>query len=385
MGEKKTKVGIIIAAIIVMVVLDIFIVGFLVLRHFNQNKNDKQVANKTTESIRNKKNRKSILDEMEEDDGDDSWADFNNAEIKLVVDGIKITIPKDFFSTVLPDIGPVVSLDDVFQMKLAVKELDYSDVMKHPDDRMKGAHEAGGEITKELEETEVNGKKYSYFCYTLNGDICMVIYTEAPVQNKCFCSQAVLENETVKVEDILHSFALVAETAVETDKANTTYDDIMEQQRIANLGEKRNESTMKLGSMEITHKVADGFYYDADSETDEVSADEEWGIAFEDYCSADKVQVECELQGKMSDAKQEIEDKNEYSDGSSGVKTAEINGYTVYYVMERYEHNDMDVQKITGACNLKNGGVFKVGLWVHDTEVEYTFDSIAKFFEITEK
>lgn len=388
MGEKKSNKGIIIAAIVAMIVINIIIVGFALWYIFLRPVKDNIVHEKaTTEVVKTKDDTESILDGMEETDDEDdgSWADFNNAEFKIVVDGVKVTVPKEFFSTVLPDIGPVVSLDDVFQMKLAVKEIDYSDAMKHPDERMQGARDAGGEITKELEETEINGKEYGYFCYTLDEDICMVIYTEAPVKNKCFCSQAVLENETVKAEDILNSFALVAETAVETDEANTTYDDIMEQQRIANLGEKRNESTMKLGSMEVTHKVADGFYYDEVSVTDEMNEDEEWGFTFEDYCSADKVQVECELHGTMSDAKQEIEDINEYSDGSSGVKTAEINGYTVYYVMERYDHEGMDVQKITGACTLKNGGMFKVGLWVHDVEEEYTFDSIAKFFEITEK
>lgn len=389
MGENKSQKGLIIAAIIAMIVLDIAVVGFVLWYFLGRTDDNKKVYEKkvTTESVSTQEKAESILDGMEEtvDEGDDSRTDFNNAEIRIVVDGVKVTIPKDFFSTVLPDVGPVVSLDEVFQMKLAVKEINYSDAMKHPDERMQGACEAGGKITKELEETEINGKKYGYFCYTLDGDSCMVIYTEAPVQNKCFCSQAVLENEMVKAEDILNSFALVAENAVETDEANTTYDDIMEQQRIANLGEKRNESTIKLGGMEITHKVADGFYYDTDLETDEVSEDEEWGITFEDYRSEDKVQVECELHGTMSDAKQEIEDINEYSNGSNGVKTTEINGYTVYYVMERYEHDAMDVQKVTGACTLKNGGMFKVNLWVHDTDVNYTFDSIAKFFEITEE
>lgn len=386
MGEKTSKKGIIIAAIAAMVVLDIVVIGFVAFHFLGQNKDNKKLSKKetktvaTTETKLAKDGAKSILDDMEVDEED--WEADDNIELQLVVDGVKVWVPKEYYCFISPVVGPVVESEDVFQMKLVVKEDSYDKNMQDPKTRMEGVTDAGGTIKQEIEEEVINGKAYSYFLYELEGDDGMVIFTDAPSQSETFCAQCALETEDYML--VLNAFAKIAETAVVTDEANTTNDDLIEQESEANIGEKRTENTLTFSDKSVTYQVPSGFYYEMEYEDDEYSVQE---YTTHDY----DVSVKCQLSvegiygGNAKDyADYEVEFYNVAEDGEISVESVEINGYTCYYVIEKYEDEENGFQKLYAACDLKTGELYTVEVIVFEADEDIVFDTYEKFFDIRE-
>lgn len=167
--------------------------------------------------------------EKDEDESNEKERVGDSAEQRIVLGGFAFSIPSQYSCTIADGIGPIIYVDDMYQMKLVVRDTSYEELMKDPEGITEPAIEAGGTITKDVTEMELDGQSYVYFCMDLDGDQCLVVNTKAVDENKRFAAQFAILSEDVTEEDLLYAFADVVRGAVETDEPDTTVDDWIEQ------------------------------------------------------------------------------------------------------------------------------------------------------------
>lgn len=305
--------------------------------------------------------------------------------ITMVIDGFQFYVPADYNCFYAEGVGPVVYLDDVFQMKTAVRDDSYEESMKDPEALMSKTIEAGGEILQDIKETELDGKKYAYFLMELSGDKCFVGYTQAADMDKRFGGQIVIESDSLTDEDLLHIFADITSTAQATDEPDSTLDDIMEQlakvDQSASMGEKKEESTLSIAGETITFLVPEGFYsrgvYDWENSRSESFASEGYAI-----------NVDCSLNATdafVESAMTYIENERDWMLGSIKeqvkIQTMDIEGNTCYYMIGHYDFEGHDHQRIYAACDVGEGNAYySVQASAIDEEVELSMEKIKDFF-----
>lgn len=232
--EKRDNKGlfVVISILIVIIVILIILVGVLLFRNIIGRREMPEQSVQTTEE---KKVTASKATGKEDDlfenemDGDTDLTSDSGAGITFVIDGFKMTIPSDYSCTYAEGIGPVVYMDDVFQMKTAILEDSMEEVLKEPSALTEKTLAAGGEVLQDVKETEIDGRQYAYFLADLQGDKCMVAYTQAADTDKRIGGQIVIESDSLTDEDLLQMFASITTTAKETDEPNSTMEDIMAQ------------------------------------------------------------------------------------------------------------------------------------------------------------
>lgn len=305
-----------------------------------------------------------------------------NGGYQIVIDGFKMAVPETYSCVFVDSIGPVVYLDDVFQMKIVVRDISYEEAMKTPEKLTQGTLDAGGEITKELEEIDLDGKKYAYFRMKLEGDDSIVVYTQAADSDKRLCGQIALSSDTVKDEDILHMFAQIMASAVQTDEPNTTAEDIEEQERKASMGEVKESSSLTYKNVSVTFYVPDGYYSQY--------KDEE-GVSYvtENFMSDGfALDVNCDLRDTQdyADAKAFIESQKEWESANAdcNIETIDIDGTNYYYIVVHYVHDGKDYQKVYAACDVENG-IYSVSANAIDCKDKITVDTIKGFLSVNAK
>lgn len=335
-----------------------------------------------------------VVDGSKKTDAGDNTADIFDRELEkksaeagsgitMVIDGFKFYVPADYSCLYAEGVGPVVYLDDVFQMKTAVRDNSYEESMKDPEALMSKTIEAGGEILQDIRETELDGKKYAYFLMELLGDKCFVGYTQAADTDKRFGGQIVIQSDSLTDEDLLHIFADITSTAQATDEPDSTLDDIVEQsvKSTSNIGEKKEESTLSVEGDTITFLVPEGFYsqgvYDWESSKSESFISEGYVIDVDCSLNATDIFVEnamayIEIQqdGMLDSIKDQVK-----------IQTMDIEGNTCYYIVAHYDFEGHDYQRIYAACDVGEGNVYySVQASVIDEEVELSMEAIKEFF-----
>lgn len=300
--------------------------------------------------------------------------------IVMIIDGFRFTVPGDYDCFYSYEIGPVVYLDDVFQMKTAVREGTYEEMMEDSASMTQKTVDAGGTILQEVRETEFEGKQYAYFRMELSGDVCFVVYTQAADTDSRVAGQIVVENSELTDEDLIHVFASIAATAQRTDEEDSDYDDIVEQMaaRSSIIGEWKEESSLSLDGVTVTFCVPAGFcsqgIYEADSYSTENFQTADYAIGVDCYLQADEwfadaeSFIEAEIEGNFRDTDIEMQKIN-------------VDGKDCYYYEEKYEYNGSAYQRICAACDVDGNGTFYyVKAAVMDEGVELSIDTIRDFF-----
>lgn len=379
--EQKNNKGlyIVIGVLIFLVLVLIGLVVVLALRGFS-GLDDKELAgekgNKTAvevmENSGDAEDDEDFGEELEETEKFETYS----AQTHYVVGGYEFTVPGDYDLLYNELVGTVVYMEDVFQMKTAVVDNSYEEVMKNPADLTQGSLDAGGTILQDIKETEVNGKKYAYYRVDLSGDECFVVYTAAPGADKRIAAQIALQKDNIEDEDMLQMFDSIAGSAVQTDKPDSTFDDIMEQidAKIQSEihGEVKEESTMKIGKQEVKHKVSSGFY------TGESYEESDYVVEYY-YADEPRVDVKCYLysSGVFAGVEDYIEVSKHLE--KTCIKTMEVEGHTVYYVVEEYEDDGDEIQWLYAGCDLGDGAFYVIDVYVSNEDIDLSMKTIRDF------
>lgn len=303
--------------------------------------------------------------------------------ITVVIDGFKFYVPADYGCFYAEGVGPVVYLDGVFQMKIAVQDNSYEETMKDPEALMAKTVEAGGKILQDIKETELDGKKYAYFLMELSGDKCFVGYTQAADTDKRIGGQIVIESDSLTDEDLLRIFADIVSTAQVTDEPDSTLDDIVEQsahQGTSAIGEKKEESTLSIAGETVTFQVTEGFYSQGIYHAEGLELESFWSDGY-------GVNVDCCLVAAdefVGSALAYVENERDMSYDSirdnMQIQTIEIAGNACYYIVVHYNFEGTDYQRLCAACDVGNGNAYySVQACAIDWEGELTMETVKDF------
>lgn len=376
MKEKRNKsIYIVIGILVVLVVILLALTAFLFLGGKAEKKGGSGNAGPF------------IVKEKEQGDSDGKVTEeipvVSGNGIYLVSNGCKVLVPKEYQCLNVAGIGLVVYKDDVFQMKLVVGDGSYEEDAKNPESLKEKAVDAGGKILEPVKETEVDGRKYLYFVMELSGDKVLVIYSQAADCDKKIAGQIVMESDTVTNEDMIQMFAGIAGGAVKTDEPDTTSEDIMQQERIANVGEMKSESTLSFQNASVTVKVPAGYYSimndDADDYVSETFTTADYGVEVKcNLRTADglgindaKTLVECWFDWLPNNVKKETE-----------IQVFDAEGRTWYYYDVHYKLEETDRQNILVACDLGDKMIYSVEAQSSNESKELTMDSIMDFLSV---
>ncbi len=378
MEEKKNKSTVIIIGVLVVLVLVLLaLLAFLFLNAKDEKKGGSGNAGPfvVTEQETDSDRKREQVFEKEIQPLDES-----GNGIYLVTNGCKVLIPKEYSCMYVEEIGLVVYLDDVFQMKLKAVDGSYSEAAKNPDSLTEKTIAAGGEMIEPVKETEVNGRKYLYFLMELSGDKCLVIHSQAADSDKRIAGQIVMESNTVTSEDMIYMFAGIAESLTETDEPDTTSENIMEQLRAANTGKVKSESTLSKNKKSITFKVPAGYYsvsaYDAGDYVNELFA-----------TAGNDIEVDCCF--RMVDdmgidgAKGFIESWFDWLPENvrkeTEIQSMEIEENMYYYYDVHYKLDGDDIQNIVLACDVGDDMFYTVEAESLNEEGELTIEAVQDF------
>ncbi len=296
-NNKQSKAAIIaVFSVLIIVIIALAGIVFFLLFDKIKEKNQGVSAEKRTEATEfKKKNERKVERETTDEETTEEMKEVENStltydeDIVLDLDGFEFRIPADYGCLISETTGPVVYMSGVFQMKLAVVDTSYDEVMKDPDSLTEKVIEAGGTVTQDVTETELNGKKYAYYQMDLMGDKGLVVYTKAVDEEKRFAGQFVIESDSVTVDDLLHVFEQVTEKATVTDKPNSTDEDLVFPSPAP--GEHKEESSLSIKAGTVTFKVPEGFY--SEEQADNYNYDDYAMESF--YTKNYEVFVDCQL------------------------------------------------------------------------------------------
>lgn len=311
-------------------------------------------------------------DEIEKDTGGTNG-------IVVVVNGYKMIIPSDLECTYVEGIGPLFYKDDIFQMKIMVKEGSYDETVRNPDSLTDKIIEAGGKILQDVQETELDGKRFVYYKAELMGDKTFVIYTGD--NDKHFGGQIVVESEILSDEDLIKIFAGIVFTAQKTDEPDSTFEDILSQMRLRDLGEEKTESSLSFEGETVNFKVPRGFYSQGYYDNSSYKA--------EMFLTTDFIDVQCSLWSKNAESdysgaedylKRTLDFQLENVKKDTKIETMQIVGNTCYYIDMHYEFNGSDFQKIYAACDYGKTGFFVVEADAINIEKNISMEMLKEFF-----
>ena len=363
-SNKKLYIIIGLSAVLVLCMVAIFAALF-----FGAEKDGK-----TSENVTEEKTQSSLLgEEVEQETAP-------GAAITIVIGGFKVAVPEDYGCFHAEGIGPVIYMDDVFQMKLKVVDGTYEEAAANPDKLTAGTTDAGGSILQDVKEETVNGKDYLYYVMELGGQKCYVVYTRVGDGSKRMAGQIAMESETVTDEDILRMFDEITAGAVETDEPDTDAESLLEKQSIANRGEIKTESTLSIGDSTVTFRVPEGYYGQGQFNLDDTASEY---FLTDDYA----VEVDCRLMIPEEDgyetAKQYVELMfdwmSEEVQKDFSVQEKEIEGTTYYFYNVSYEDDGTTYKEMVYAADAENGGIYAVTADSVDDSVELTEEAIIEF------
>ncbi|MDE5777646.1 MAG: hypothetical protein K2I10_03940 [Lachnospiraceae bacterium] len=313
-----------------------------------------------------------LEDEIEKDTG-------RTKGIVIVVNGYKMIIPSDLECKYVEGIGPVVYKDDIFQMKIMVKEGSYDETVRNPDNLTDKVIETGGKILQDVQETELDGKKFVYYKAELIGDKTFVIYTGD--NDKHFGGQIVVESEILSDEDLIKIFAGIVFTAQKTDEPDSTFADILNQILLQDLGEEKTESNLSFEGETVNFKVPQGFYSQGYYDSSSYKAEMFWTTDLINVqCSLWSKNAECFYLGAEDYLKSTLDFEMENVKKDTKIETMQIEGNTCYYIDMHYKFHRSDFQKIYAACDYGKNGFFVVGAEAINVKKNISMEMLKEFF-----
>lgn len=393
--ENNKKLYIIIS-ILIAIIISLIITIILILNKDMINKkvdhtfdNNNQITDSTNNDnidILNNENDSNNYNFFENEvDTKNSDDDIIWEEIKFIIDGFEFTCPSKYDITYFENVGPTVYLDDVFQMKIVVKDGSNSEIIKDKDQLTKKTIDAGGKILKEVSEANINGRTYTYFKMELGGEKYVVAFAPAPGDQKRFGGQIYMDNENLSDETFLEIFDDIVTSAVETKKPNSTLDDIFRRDVFIAPGEEKQSSTLTFKGKTISFNVPKGFYStyvgDVDSFITESFSTEHISIVADVMFYPEDIG----FNGIDSYLEAFIDEQKVASNGTSNPKIESkiINSNEVKYVLSSYEKEGSINKFFLGAIELDNKGMFVIKGSAFDSEdTDMNFSTFEQFFEI---
>lgn len=372
MKEKKTGMIVLISILVMVIVLLTGIVIFLLV---GNHKKDREIVKKVHDETQEQ--QEVTRTDINVTAGVQQEASENQTR-PVVLKGYEFQIPVEYGCMIAEDVGPVIYMSDIFQLRLRVDDFSYEEYTKDPEHAMQNARDAGGEITKEVAEAEINGRKIAWFRTTLLGDDMVVMWSEAD-KNRMFSGQMVIFSQDIGEEDFLNVFAQIIGSAEKTDKPDSTEEDLLAWEPQINVGERRSQGSITTDDFTVTFPVPEGFY----AQTDVVYVSEEKDYYSDDYMTNDYVSVSCRVtKDFFEDARSVISDDWNYDNAK--IKTVEVSGRTYYYAISEKDIDGKQVQYVTAACGLSESGwIYSVEATVTDYERSLTLDDIKGFLSIT--
>lgn len=372
MKEKKTGMIVLISILVMVIVLLTGIVIFLLV---GNHKKDREIVKKVHDETQEQ--QEVPRTDINVTAGVQQEASGNQTR-PVVLKGYEFQIPVEYGCMIAEDVGPVIYMSDIFQLRLRVDDFSYEEYTKDPEHAMQNARDAGGEITKEVAEVEINGRKIAWFRTTLLGDDMVVMWSEAD-KNRMFSGQMVIFSQDIGEEDFLNVFAQIIGSAEKTDKPDSTEEDLLAWEPQINVGERRSQGSITTDDFTVTFPVPEGFY----AQTDEVYVSEEKDYYSDDYMTNDYVSVSSRVtKDFFEDARSVISDDWNYDNAK--IKTVETGGRTYYYAISEKDIDGKQVQYVTAACGLpESGWIYSVEATVTDYERSLTLDDIKGFLSIT--
>ncbi len=323
--------------------------------------------------------------DVEQDAGKDTKKSIKDEDgIVIVMGGYKMVVPEKYSCTYAEEIGPIVYRDDVFKMKLAVKQESFETVCEKETDLMKKTLDAGGKIVQEIQEKELEDGKYLYFKAEIDGELCLIVHTGDA--QKHFAGQMVVESESAADDELLQAFADIVKTAEKTEEPDSASEDIFKQVTEPDYGMKKSESSISFAEETVRFQVPEGFYstgtYDNDTYRTETFQTKEllnvdcslWSTKTEgDYPSA-KAYVETMLDFEWDSVKAE-----------QRVDSVKIAGNTCYYIDLHYIYAGTDYQYLYAACDYGQTGIYVVKATALDYREDLSMETIWEFFNTKEK
>lgn len=355
----KILIGILSIAVVVMFITAALAIGHIIK---SSGKSSQQSSNKVTEG-----DIESVKNSLEEDSVSSSDAE----GVNIVIDGYEFLVPSDYACMYAEDVGPVVYMSDVFQLRITVKGRPYDELLEDTDSLTGTAVDAGATLLQEVEQIEINGNLYTYFKIRLAGEDEIVCYADVPDHKTHLGGQIVVQSDSVSDEDLIQMFASIAESAEVTDKPNSTAEDISARFS-AVLGEAKENSSLTLNGVTVNYKVAAGYY--------STSAFEDEYSATECFDGADSDVLVCLYEAEGEDAQHYANvavGANE--ENGAEMRTEMVDGKTVYYCTYSYVYNDEKYNYIEAFCDVNNDVYYTVQLdSIGDRGLD--FNSIRDFF-----
>ena len=341
------------------------------------------LTEKKTTSENESTDQKETTGEVETGDEPATVISGDTEGIYIVVYGFEIFVPSDYYCFYSDNVGCIIELENVFQMKFNVGDKIYDEVVANKELLTEKSVNAGGEVVKEPQEVTVDGRKYIYFAVQLNDEKVYVVYTQAGKTDKTLAAQIVVASEEIEDDDILKAYAAMASSATETDKPDSTLDDIVEQQAANSEPDgTKTESTLTFENDSITYKVPEGLY-SMGSDSTEYSAYEYF------YDEDFELSVSCYLRPTedYADAESYIQSMVEWEssvDDSVRVKSERVGDGVCYYFVSTYVDDEgVEIQQFYAAYNNSDTSIYIVQATAHDVSYVLSFDMFEEFFEIS--
>lgn len=359
--DKRSKIliGVLSIAVVIMFITAAFAIGYIIK---SNGKSSQQSLNKVTEG-----DIESVKNSLGEDSVPSSDAEGEN----IVIDGYAFLVPSDYACMYAEDVGPVVYMSDVFQLRITVKGRPYDELLEDTDSLTRTAVDAGATLLQEVKQIEINGNLYTYFKIRLAGEDEIVCYADVPDHKTHLGGQIVVQSDSVSDEDLIQMFASIAETAQVTDKPNSTAEDISARVSVVS-GEVKENSSLTFNGTTVNYKVAAG-YYSTSSFEDEYSATE-------CFDGADSDVLVCLYEAEGEDAQHYANVAvNANEENGAEMQTEMVDGKTVYYFTYSYVYNDVKYNYIEAFCDVNDDVYYTVQL-DSTGDMEQDFNSISDFF-----
>lgn len=299
---------------------------------------------------------------------------YNASPITFVVNGVKYTTPGDYLMMYSDDIGPIVYMSNVFQMKMIRKESTFDDVLKNLAELDDKAIGNGAKSVKEPETKKIGGKTFAYFVVDMEGEKTMGVLTESPDKKFCIGGQIAIQSDNVSYDDLLNMVNSITSTASLTSDKDSTAADIDAQIKFIT-GEKRTVSTLKYKKSSVTYKVPAGFYFTSESEGATT------GNQF--YSSADyDAFISIEEKAFKEDTAEYSIDASVQFEENAVKQVKKVGSRTVYICTSHYKSdNGKTYYNLTGKIDIDDEYTYCVSVDSVD-KGDIAYDKISKFFEL---
>ena len=306
---------------------------------------------------------------------------------RLISNGVLFTIPRNYDLSV-DDETKNIYIDDKdldFNLVMVVRDGSYEESLKDKEGLMANAKQQDVIMHKEITEYTSDGKSYAYFTFEYNdhSSTNTVIYTKATDDKRIGINMMI--NADRSEEDVIDQINVFLKTAEPTDLADTTQDDLVAQEGLADErqeGKLIDETELTYGKKTIKVSIPDGVYYRDDMDEYVEELFHKQNFRTEDGCDI----YLCFYAEEMYDDLNELVDMecivndNAKKVKQDGPKTTDHNGNSFLCKTASYLYDGTVFNKGIAACELPDGSMYAVFAENLDGD-ELSFDDIKGFLD----